>query len=254
MRVVVVNEGYVAVQQSSSQSRGFGEQERLFMSLADGMSHTMLQLARLSEQAGMASRQRREHWQLVRDLSQASLQLLESYVLTMRMQGGTAEPELAPVAVPSLLQETAHLLEPFARQLNVTLELDMPQRLVPIMSDRAVLQSALLSLGQVFIAAQSQTDDERGVVRLGAHMGRSGVIAGWYGRHLDLPTSVLSRARKLHGKARQPIPEFTCGPTAGVFIADSLLHSVAAQLHAARYHNATGLATTLPACQQLRLV
>jgi hypothetical protein len=239
--------------QRATISKELNDQEQLFMSLADGVSHTMLQLALLSEQAAQSPRGQRQHWGTVHDLTQASLQLLESYTLTMRMQGSTSAPELEPVAITTVLQETAHLLEPFAKQLSVHLELDMPQRLTPIMTDRAVLQSALLSLGQVFIAAQSETG-ERGAIRLGAHKSRYGVVAGWYGKQLGLSASALTKARRLHGWARQPLPELASGASTGVFIADSLLRSVSSQLHVARYHNATGLAATLQACQQLRLV
>ena len=235
------------------QSNNLGDQEQLFMSLADGMQHTMLQLARLSEAAGDVPRKNKEHWQQVRELTEASLQLLEGYTLTMRLQGGTAQAVLEPIAVTNLMQETAHLLEPFAKQLEVNLELDMPQRLTPVMTDKAVLQSALLSLGQTFIMAQSETG-ERGTIRLGAHMGRYGVVAGWYGENIDMSARALARARRLRGWARQPMPELVSGSATGVFIADSLLRTVATQLHAARYHNATGLAATLQACQQLRLV
>lgn len=223
------------------------------MSLVDGMQHTMLQLARLSESAGNAPRKNREYWQQVHELTEASLQLLEGYTLTMRLQGGTAQADIEPIAVTNLLQETAHMLEPFATQLAVNLELDMPQRLTLVMTDKAVLQSALLSLGQTFIIAQSETG-EQGTVRLGAHMGRYGVVAGWYAENIDVSARTLSRARRLRGWARQPMPDFVSGAATGVYIADSLLRSVATQLHAARYHNATGLAATLQACQQLRLV
>jgi hypothetical protein len=39
-----------------------------------------------------------------------------------------------------------------------------------------------------------------------------------------------------------------------VFVADSLLQTLAARLHIARYRNLTGLATTLQPSQQLQLV
>ncbi len=240
--------------QQTKGTEGGGNHEQLFMSLADGIGHTMQQLARLSEHAGSNPDIQSEYWRAVHDLTQSSMQLLEGYTLSMRLAQGTVEPELEPIAVTSLLYDAAHLLEPLAKQLQVHLELDMPGRLSPIMSDRTILQSAILSLGQVFIAAQSGMHKEGGTVRLGAHRGRYGIVAGWYGEGLDLTTGALSRARKLRGVAEQPMGELASGAATGVFIADTLLHSVASRLHVARYHNASGLAVTLPTCQQLQLV
>nr|MBP9761874.1 hypothetical protein [Candidatus Saccharibacteria bacterium] len=191
----------------------------------------------------------------VNDLSRSSLQLLESYTLTMRLHGGSAQPEQEPVAVTSLLNDTLHSLSPYAKQLSITLELDVPSRLEPIFSDRAILQSALLMLGQVFVDAQSQSEpDQPAVLRLGAHRSGYGVVTGWYSQSLQLTSGALRRARKLGGWAQQPYSELVSGPATGLFIADSLLASVSTTLHVAKYHNATGLAATLPSCHQLQLV
>ncbi|QQS17972.1 hypothetical protein IPL68_04950 [Candidatus Saccharibacteria bacterium] len=241
--------------QRDHRANEFSEQEKLFVSLADGMNNTMLQLALLSEQAGtVPPKSQNVLWQTVHDVSRASLQLLEGYTLTMRLQGGTAEPELEAVAVTSLLYDTLHLLEPYAKQLQVSLVLDVPAKLQPVITDRAILQSALLSLGHVFITAHSESDATNKTVKIGAHMSGHGIVAGWYGQSIQLTTQALRRARRLGGWAQQPYGELVSGPATGVFIADSLLSTVSTRLHVARYHNASGLAVTLPACRQLQLV
>lgn len=231
-------------------------EEQLFVSLADGVSHTMLQLATLSESAQRQTGKTMAEWQAVEDLTRSSLQLLEGYTLTMRLQGGSAEPELEAISVGSLLGDTLQALEPFAKQLSVPLELDISSRMELIYSDRAIVQSALVSLGQVFVTALSEMEDDgiqSGAVRLSAHRTAHGIVTGWYSQGLQLTTGAFARARKLGGWAQQPYSELVSGPAAGVFIADSLLSSVASKLHVARYHNAMGLAATLPTCQQLRL-
>ncbi len=239
-----------------SQGVKFNEQEQLFISVADGVNNTLLQLAMLSEQAqALPAADRPEQWRAVNDVARSSLQLLEGYTLAMRLQGGTATPELEPLALSSLLYDTMQQLGPYAKQLAVPLELELPGKLQPVMCDKAILQSALLSLGQVFIAAHSQADDAPGQpLRLSAHRGRYGIVTGWYSNGLQLTASALLRARKLGGWAQQPYGELVSGPASGVFIAEGLLSAVAGTLHVARYHNATGLATTLPACRQLQLV
>lgn len=230
-------------------------QERLFMSLADGMQHTMLQLALLGEQARVGSEGcETAMWQSVTDISRASLQLLEAYTLVLRLQGSAAPPELEPIALTSLLYDTLHVLEPYAKQAEIALELHMPRRLEPVVSDRTILQAAFVGLGQVIILAQAEADTDQAVVRLGAHRSRHGIVAGWYGHDFQLTNAAFSRAKKLSGWAQQPYSELANGSAAGVFMAESLLESLSRKLHVARYRSTCGLAVTLPACQQLKMV
>lgn len=228
-------------------------QEQLFISVADGICHTLLQMNRLSEVAGADTAEQKAHWQTVHDITRASLALLESYSLTLRLQQGLESPIVAPVATAVLLRDTAKLLEPYAAQFGVQIELDVSSRLGPILSDRVVLQSALISLGQVFIAAHAETERPK-PIRLAAHKTRYGIVVGLYGHGIEMSSAALRRARSLRGKAFQPYAQFVSGPASGVFVADGLLNTVAAQLHAARYHNVAGLAVTMPACDQLQLV
>jgi hypothetical protein len=111
----------------------------------------------------------------------------------------------------------------------------------------------MTSLGQVFVLAQAEAEDPS-VVRLAAHRSRYGIVAGLYGNSSQLGADSLRRAHALQGKARQPLQRLVSGPAAGVFVADSLLQTLAARLHIARYRNLTGLATTLQPSQQLQLV
>lgn len=228
-------------------------QEQLFISLADGVSHALLQIARLSESAQAARRQSGKQWQSVHDISQATMQLLEGYSLTLRLQQGLQTPVAEPVAAKVLLAETARLLRPYAEQYGVQIELDVSSRLEPVLSDRLVLQSALLSLGQVFVMANAEREDPQ-PVRLAAHRSRYGIVVGVYGQGLEMTSAALRRARSLRGKALQPYSQFVSGAASGVFVADGLLESVASKLHASRYHNTSGLAATIPACRQLQIV
>ena len=229
-------------------------QEQLFISVAEGISHTLLQVNRLSELARTeAIEQQSARWQTVQDVTAASLALLEGYAMTLRLQQGMESPVVAPVATAVLLRDTARLLAPYAKQYGVQIELDVSSKLGPILSDRLVLQSALVSLGQVFIMAHAETEQSK-PIRLAAHKTRYGIVVGLYGYGIEMSAAALRRAHMLRGKAFQPYAQLVSGPASGVFIADGLLHSVAAQLHAARYHNVAGLAVTVPACNQLQLI
>ena len=229
------------------------DQERLFLSLAEQLASPFLQISRLAEiSADDDPEAVSQRWQIVRAISEASVQLVESYALSLRIHGKVTPLRLEPLTVSSLLYDTAEQLQPFARQYGVELALDIGSRSTPIIADRTVLQAAMTSLGQVFVLAQAESDDTA-AVHLSAHRSRYGIVAGLYG-NAQLGADGLRRARALQGKARQPLQKLTSGPAAGVFVADSLLQTLAARLHVARYHNMTGLAATLQPSTQLQLV
>lgn len=240
--------------QHSGQGTQLNSQEQLFLGLAEQIARPLLQIARLSELAGRGDPEAASvHWQTARAIADSSLQLVESYALSLRVHGKITSLALEPVTVSSLLYDTAGALSAFARQYGVELELEPGPRLQPIMADRTVLQSAMTSLGQVFVLAQAEAD-EPSAVRLAAHRNRYGIVAGLYCASSQLGVESLRRAHALQGKARQPLQRLVSGPAAGVFVADSLLHTLSAHLHVARYHSLTGLATTLHPSQQLQLI
>jgi hypothetical protein len=229
-------------------------QERLFLSLAEQLSRPLLQVTQLAELAAAEDPAVAAlHWQMVRAIADSSLQLVEGYALSLRVHGKVTPLTLEPVTVSSLLYDAAHDLHAFAKQYGVELELDTGSGLQPIMADRAVLQSAMISLGQVFVMSQAEAD-EPSAVRLAAHRTRYGVVAGLYSHASQLGADSLRRAHALQGKARQPLQRLVSGPAAGVFVADALLRTLAARLHVARYRTLNGLATTLQPSQQLQLI
>jgi len=69
-----------------------------------------------------------------------------------------------------------------------------------------------------------------------------------------LGTDSLHRARSFKGRAHEPLAQLVSGPAAGVFVAESLLQTLATRLHVARYRNLTGLAATLEPSAQLQLI
>lgn len=236
------------------QSQAIDHQERLFLSLAEQLSQTFLRLARVAETAPSSDELTRlQQWSIVHDVSEAAMLLTESYALNVRLVQHLATPELEPITISSLFYDAAQQLTPLARRYGVELRLaDLP-RMSPVISDRVVLQSALVSLGQVFVAAQAENEMIQ-PLHLAAHRSRYGVVGGLYSEQSELSADAFRRAQSLYGTARQPIARMTSGSASGVFIADNLLRAVATKLHVARYHNMTGLATTLPVCNQLQLV
>jgi hypothetical protein len=228
-------------------------QERLFLSLVEQLTRPLLTVSRLAELASTDVTAGLENWRTVRAVTDSTLQLAESYVLSLRVHGNVTPLTLEPITISSLLYDTAESLMPFARQYGVEVELDTGPRAQPVLADRMILRAAFESLGQVFVMAQAETA-EHSPVRLSAHRSRYGVVAGLYGGPTQLGVDSLRRAQAVQGRARQPLQQLVSGPAAGVFIADSLLQVLATRLHVARYRKATGLAATLHPSQQLQLV
>lgn len=229
-------------------------EERLFLSFVEQLSRSFVQLRSVAELAGTQDAATAQmHWQTVQELSQSTLRLAESYALHLRTQGSLSDIQLEQVTISSLLYDTAQELQPFAKRYDVELRLEPGPRMLPVVADRALLRSAFAALGQVFVLAQSQAD-EKGVVKLAGHRSRYGVVAGLYGNLPHLGADSLRRARRLSGMAREPLHNLASGPVAGVFVADALLQSLEAKLHAARYCGMTGLAVTLDPGRQMHLI
>lgn len=227
-------------------------QEQLLLSVVEQVKVPFVQIARLSELASSCQNDA-EAWQTVQAMANSALGLVESYALSLRLQGKLTPLELEPITVSSLLYDAAHELEPYAQQYHVELELDAGPKQLPIIGDRTVLKSALTSLGYVFVEASAQLDGWA-AVRLSAHRSRYGVVAGLYTGLEDFGADSLRRARAMQGRARQPLGRLSSSPAAGVFVADTLLQTLSSKLHVARYHKLTGLAATLSPSQQLQLV
>ncbi len=228
--------------------------EQLFLSLSEQLRYAFLQIARTAELAPtLAAAEQLEYWDLTQQVADTALQIAESYALQARMHADNLPLAVEPLAASSLLYDAAQALDPLAKRYGVQLELDNSRHSQPIMGNRELLQAAMVSLGQVFVLAQAQSGTNS-PVRLAAHQSRYGVVAGVYGDQHEIDASALRRARQLAGVSVQPFAKLAAGPVAGVFIAESLLQSMATKLHVARYQKLSGLATTLPSCNQLQLV
>ena len=230
------------------------EQDRLFLSLAEQLSQTFLQITRTTEIVRLIDKKAADvEWEKIRDVSEASMMLTEAYVMTQRLDRSMLSAELEPVTISAMLYDTAERLQPLAKRYGVELSFcDLP-KLAPVLSDKLILQTALISLGQVLVIAESQNDDMK-PIKLAAHRGRYGTVAGFYMENVDFTSETWRYALRQFGKIKQPLGKVTNGQITGALIADKLLKSLESKIHVARYQKLNGLAVTLPSCNQLQLV
>lgn len=232
-------------------SRATTEHEELLRSLAEQLKLPLLQISQAVELARLGKQTDLQHIEVVADMA---LRLVDSYVLSSQLSVGQTQLQMEPVSVASVLHETVENLDKIAKEYECKIELDIGGKYVPVMADKLSLESALTSLGYSFIEAQAQTGVKNSRLVLAAHKSSKGIVAGVYGSHEELTSDMFERAKLMQGRARQPLPPLGHMPSAGIFIAQSLLSNISSGLRVSRHSNLKGLAATLMPSPQLRLV
>ncbi len=228
--------------------------ERLLQALAEQIKQPLLQIARRAELAQM-TKDPLDHLGVIESTADSALRLLDSYLLSLRLHQQNSEEYLSPVSIAGVLNNAAHQLAAVAEQYDCRLELHMSGKYEPVLANKAALEAALTSLGLVFIEAQAaHTGKEQPVIKLAAHRGKQGIVAGMFSDSEGLGTDMFRRAHQLYGYSRQPLPQLSAQAGAGVFIAESLFDAMSARLRVARHQKLMGLAATLPPSLQLSMV
>jgi hypothetical protein len=225
--------------------------EQLLLSVAEELKLPLLQIAREAERAELAGQLQLKS---IRATADAALQLLDNYVLGIRLAAGPAELGLESVSVSSILYDTGQQLDALARNYGVSLELNIAGRYGPVMANRRGLQAALVSLGSSLIEALPAQGGEQLVLQLATHRSRYGIVAGLYAETRQLSAEALRRGRQLQQRSRQPLLNLSHTSGAGIFVADTILQAMRLRLHTSRHHRLYGLGTVLPSSQQIQLV
>ncbi len=229
--------------------KGSEPRERLLVALAEQLKLPLLQIARGAE---LASLEEQDTPAAIAQTADVALRLIDGYILSVMPT--QTELALEPVSISAVLQDTAHRLSQFAKQYDCDLTISLGGKYGPVMANRQNLEAAFTMLGYSFIEAQTKENQKRSSVLLAAHKSTGGMVTGIFGGQDGLTSDMFRRARALYGSARQPLASVSAASSAGIFIADSLLQSMAAPLHMARHHKLSGLASTFIPSQQLQLV
>lgn len=238
----------------SSVAKETAARERLLNTLAEQIKLPLLQIARQAELARLSG-DPLDYLSSIELTADTALKLLDNYSLSLLLSRGQELPILEPVSIGAVLNDTAHKLQAIASQYQCGLELHMSGKYEPILANRAALEAALTSLGYVFIEAQSaRAGKHQPIVKLAAHRGKQGIVAGMFAEGDGLSSDIYRRSRQLYGRVRQPLTGLTATSGAGVFIADSLLGAMSAHLRVAHHQKLAGLAATFKPSYQLELL
>ena len=227
--------------------------ERLLLSVAEELKLPLLAIARQAELGTMTGTITPADLVCIRTHATAALSLVDSYMLGLQLLRDQTMLVLEPVSVSSILVETAHELEQFAKQYGVRLELHIAGRYAPVMAHRVGLKAALLSLGYALVESQAAVHEGR--LTLAAHRTpQGGIAAGLYGATEPLTSEGWRAALNLCGQAPQPFTALSSSAGASIFVAHTILQAMAAQLRVGKLLKTYGLATTLQPSQQLQFV
>jgi len=221
--------------------------QQLLVSVAEQIKLPLLQIARLAELG---------HTDRVQATADSALQLLDNYVLAVRLnlEAELTPLALEPVSVSSVLYDVGTQLSEYAKGYGINLELNVAGRYGTVMAHRQGLQAALVSLGLSLIEALPAQESPQLTLQLATHRCRYGVVAGLYTDTERLTGDVLKHGRRLHGASRQPLLNLTQNSGAGVFVADSLLQAMNLELKVSRHHRLFGLGAVLQPNNQLQLI
>jgi light-regulated signal transduction histidine kinase (bacteriophytochrome) len=232
------------------------EQHDLFINLAEQVKQPLVHISHAAEiMDGLSDPEKAEKTRKsIALVSRNTLRLIDAYLLSVELQR-SQQLALEPVSISSVLYDTGELLDEYAKANECNLEIQINGKYGPVMTHKKALQAALVSLGLGFIEAAFKKDsDQRPIIKLSVKRGPKGIITGVYSSNEGIGRNLLSRARILQGKARQPMADFDNGNGAGIFLADALFSSLDTTMRIAKLQGLHGLAATLQPSRQLSLV
>jgi signal transduction histidine kinase len=228
--------------------------EFLFLALAEELKLPLQQILRQSE-LGKLQQSPQENLHTIQTTAQTTLQLLDGYLLSLRL---ASEPDekfaVEPVCVSEILHDASLQLAEIAEQYDVTLHVHIQSRYEPVMAHRLALKTAFVNLGYALIEALPAMGTSQLNLQLAAHRTKYGIVAGMYCDAETLTPQAFRRAQYLYGQVRQPLVGISPSAGAGIFVADAILQAMSSKLRVGRYQKLPGFAVTLPPSQQLALV
>lgn len=187
--------------------------------------------------------------------SQNMLKLVETYLKYTNSDDTTDSQIIEPVSLSALLSGVVSSMKPYADWQQCDLGLSIEGKYQPVMANREMLQTVMNSLSSLFITAHGEyRHKRRPLILYVVRRTRAGITAGIYSDLEGINSDMLNTARKLYGKASNPLNGLTTNTNAGLYLADLLLHKMSSSLKIGKFNKLHGLVTTFQPSKQLLLV
>lgn len=221
---------------------------QLLVGLADHLKLPLLQINNLSSENSQST----ESLKTINSVSGASLKLIENYILGLRIRQRELEIINEPLSLSSVMYESAKLLENFAKQYHVNLDVSINPNLGPVIANKSAIEGVIVSVGEALIESVSSSNIKN--ITLATHKCRYGVVAGVYANGLEVTPAMLRQGRNLVGNSRRPMPQLSHSNVSGIFIADQLLKSMNMHLLISKHKNLKGFGAIMNSSTQMQLV
>lgn len=227
------------------------ESYRLLVNVAEQLKLPFLQIQKQAEYLKLSGN---EDLIGIETSASYALNLLDNYLLGLRLNHENLKLNQEPVSVSSVLYDSGQLLSSLAKQYEVELEINIAGRYGPVMAHRQGLMSALVSLGSSLIESLGSDHYPKAKLSLATHRCRYGIVAGIYSDTSEINSELLNRGRKIYAEAKQPLTNLTYNSGAGIFVADSIFRAMSLNLQATRHHRLYGFGAVMKSSKQLQLV
>lgn len=228
---------------SSNDQFEFYTPEQTLRSLAQELKHPLCLIARQAE-AG-----HEEVLDNILKVSEHSLALIDSYLLTAQTEYGQVALDLSPMSLGSVFHDVKHKLRPLAHAQSSKVIVDNRAG-QPVMTHRLALSSVLVSLADILMHKESEHQE----VILRSFKTNTGDIGVGVFSSQPVSAEDVRRGLELQGRAHMPLGKFSNRSGVSLAIADGLCRAIGGELEVKRMGKHTGLTTILPKSDQLALV
>jgi hypothetical protein len=222
-------------------------EEPLFRALAEQLKAPLIQIANDAELSQHAHHPHADALAQIRQTANQTLKFIDAYLLSRQQQVLALES----VSISAVLYDAAELLRPMARQQGGDLEVIVDGRYGPVMAHRQGLQTALVTLGQSLLQADSSP---RPRLTMALYRTPNGLATGVFGSSSEWEAAALRKAldspNNLFGQKSQ---EASLGGT-GLQIARDIVQRMSSELQVTHHHKLTGLVAHFQPSAQLQLV
>ena len=165
----------------SANSTRINESLDLLKVVAEELKRPLIEIARASELATLIGQSSLETVvATVGTSANTALDLIDSYLLGLQLAGQQQILELEPISIGSVLYDTAHDLNQFAKTYNASVQLSFKKTQRSVMAHGGGLHAALVNMGKVIIESQAEQNTTKAIINLGIHNYAGLIVTGVY--------------------------------------------------------------------------